>query len=260
MDRIQGFKGDIVTQLSGVVVVTGAASGIGRASALHFAECGAIVVAADIDADGLASIASEKIHGVRADLTKSAECRRVAEKAASLGRVTGLFNCAGLELHGTVVTMSEDDWDRVIAVNLTAIFLLSKHIVPLIEAAGGGAILNMSSVQAHATQADVVAYAATKGAAISMTRAMAIDHGPKNIRVNAICPGTIETPLSRSAAQMYNPEHPEAKIAEWGSKHALGRIGQPIEVARLAAFLLSSDASFISGSFHMVDGGMLGMI
>jgi NAD(P)-dependent dehydrogenase (short-subunit alcohol dehydrogenase family) len=258
--RIERIQGENVAELTGVVVVTGAASGIGRASALHFAACGAIVVAADIDAAGLAAIASEKIHGVCADLTKSVECKRVADKAASLGRVTGLFNCAGLELHGTVTTMPEADWDRVIAVHLTAIFLLSKHIVPLIEAGGGGAILNMSSVQAHATQADVVAYAATKGAVVSMTRAMAIDHGSKAIRVNAICPGTIETPLSRSAAQMYNPEHPEAKIAEWGAKHALGRIGQPIEVARLAAFLLSSEASFISGSFYLVDGGMLGML
>ncbi|WP_158812801.1 SDR family NAD(P)-dependent oxidoreductase [Methylocapsa sp. S129] len=249
-----------MTQLSGVVIVTGAASGIGKAAALHFADCGATVVAADINAEGLAALASDHIHGVAADITKSAECKEIADKAASLGRVTGLFNCAGLELHGTVVSMSEDDWGRVVAVNLTAIFLLSKHVVPHMEAGGGGAIVNMSSVQAHITQADVVAYAATKGAVVSMTRAMAIDHGPQNIRVTAICPGTIETPLARSAARLYNPENPAAKIAEWGAKHTLGRIGQPIEVARLAAFLLSSDASFITGSFHLVDGGMLAML
>ena len=249
-----------MAQLSGVVIVTGAASGIGRAAAIHFAECGATIVAVDTNADGLATLASERIHIAQADVSKSAECKEVAERAASLGRVSGLFNCAGLEIHGTVVTMAEAEWDRVIAVNLTAIFLLSKHVVPYMEASGGGAIVNMSSVQAHATQPDVVAYTATKGGVISMTRVMAIDHGPKNIRVTAICPGTIETPLAQSVARMYNPENPGAKIAEWGSKHALKRIGQPIEVARLAAFLLSNDASFITGSFHLVDGGMLAML
>ena len=209
---------------------------------------------------GLATLASDRIHVERADITKSAECKKVSEKASSLGKVAGLFNCAGLEIHGTVVTMPEEDWNRVIAVNLTAIFLMSKHVIPHMEAAGGGAIVNMSSVQAHATQPDVAAYTATKGAVISMTRVMAIDHGRKNIRVNAICPGTIETPLAQAVARMYNPKDPSAKFAEWGAKHALGRIGQPIEVARLAAFLLSSDASFITGSFHLVDGGMLAML
>jgi NAD(P)-dependent dehydrogenase (short-subunit alcohol dehydrogenase family) len=254
------LREDSLAQLSGVFIVTGAASGIGRASALHFADCGGLVVAVDINAEGLATIASDSIHVERADITNSAECKRVSEKASSLGKVAGLFNCAGLEIHGTVVTMPEEDWNRVIAVNLTAIFLMSKHAIPHMEAAGGGAIVNMSSVQAHATQPDVAAYTATKGAVISITRVMAIDHGRKNIRVNAICPGTIETPLAQAVARMYNPKDPSAKFAEWGGKHALGRIGQPIEVARLAAFLLSSDASFITGSFHLVDGGMLAML
>ena len=249
-----------MAQLSGIVIVTGAASGIGRASALHFADCGATVVGADIDVARLATLQDDRICPVRADLTRTEDCKRVADRAAALGRITGLFNCAGLEIHGTVVDMAEADWDRVMAVNLKAIFLLSKHVIPHMAAAGGGAVVNMSSVQAHATQKEVAAYTATKGAVISLTRVMAVDHGPQNIRVTAICPGTIQTPLAEAVAEMYSPGNPAAKFAEWGEKHALKRIGQPVEVARLAAFLLSDDASFISGSYHLVDGGMLAML
>jgi NAD(P)-dependent dehydrogenase (short-subunit alcohol dehydrogenase family) len=249
-----------MTELSGVVVVSGAASGIGRASAEHFAACGATVVACDLNADGLASVATERIHIVPADLTQDADCIRVAEGAAKLGRVTGLLNCTGLELHGTVIGMPEVEWDRVIAANLKTIFLLSKHVLPLMMRGGGGAVINMSSVQAIATQRDVAAYTATKGAVISLTRVMAIDHGTDKIRVTAICPGTIETPLAHSVAEMYSPGNPQKQFDLWGAKHALNRIGQPIEVARLAAFLLSDDASFITGSYHLVDGGMSAML
>jgi NAD(P)-dependent dehydrogenase (short-subunit alcohol dehydrogenase family) len=196
--------------LSGVVVVSGAASGIGRASAAHFAECGAIVVATDLNAAGLATLATERIHMVAGDLTRDEDCRRVAAAATTLGRVTGLLNCTGLELHGTVVEMPESDWDRVIAANLKTIFLLSKHVIPLMIVGGGGSVVNMSSVQAIATQRDVAAYTATKGAVISLTRVMAVDHGAQNIRVTAICPGTIETPLAHAVAKMYSPEDPRS--------------------------------------------------
>jgi NAD(P)-dependent dehydrogenase (short-subunit alcohol dehydrogenase family) len=252
--------GRIVAALNGIVIVTGAASGIGRASALHFAASGATVVAADIDDNGLDTLAAPNIVTVTADVASGEDCRRVAERAAGLGRISGLFNCAGLEIHGTVVEMAEADWDRVIDVNLKSIFLMSKHVVPHMAAGGGGAIVNMSSVQAHRTQREVSAYTATKGAVVSMTRVMAIDHGPQNIRVTAICPGTIETPLARAVAEMYSPGNPEATFKSWGEKKALKRIGQPIEVARLAAFLLSDEASFITGSYHLVDGGMLAML
>ncbi len=244
-----------MTMLSGVVVVTGAASGIGRASAEHFATLGATVVGADRDAAGLATL-PPAIHTVAADLTRGAECATVATRAAALGRITGLMNCAGLELHGSVVDMPEEDWDRVMAVNLKAIFLLSKHVIPHMVAGGGGAVVNMSSVQALATQAGVAAYAATKGAVLSLTRVMALDHGKQNIRVTAICPGSIDTPLARANARHWNPANPQAVLDDWGAKHALNRIGQPIEVARLAAFLLSDDASFITGSYHLADGGL----
>jgi NAD(P)-dependent dehydrogenase (short-subunit alcohol dehydrogenase family) len=249
-----------MNRLSGVVVVSGAASGIGRASAAHFADCGATVVATDLNAEGLATLASPQIYAVPGDLTRDQDAQRVADAAAVLGRVTGLLNCTGLEIHGTVVDMPELDWDRVIAANLKTIFLLSKHIIPLMIAGGRGAVVNMSSVQAIATQRDVAAYTATKGAVISLTRVMAIDHGQQNIRVNAICPGTIDTPLARSVAEMYSPGNPQKQFDVWGAKHALNRIGQPIEVARLAAFLLSEDASFLTGAYYLADGGMSAML
>ncbi len=249
-----------MTKLSGVVVVSGAASGIGRASAEHFAACGATVIATDLNGDGLKTLQSDAIHAVEADLTRNDDCRRVAEQAAQRGRITGLLNSTGLELHGTVIAMPEDEWDRVIAANLKTIFLLSKHVVPHMIAGGGGAVVNMSSVQALATQREVAAYTATKGAVISLTRVMAVDHGHDGIRVTAICPGTIETPLARSVAAMYHPDNPQKQFEIWGAKHALNRVGQPIEVARLAAFLLSDDASFITGSYHLVDGGMSAML
>ena len=242
-----------MAELSGIVIVTGAASGLGRESARHFADCGAAVLAVDINRAGLDEIASPRIEPFVADVSQSA----ARETSATKGSVTGLLNSAGIERHGTVVEMAEADWDQVMNVNLKAIFLLSKHVIPLMIANGGGSVVNISSVQALATQAGVAAYAATKGAVLSLTRVMALDHGKDNIRVTAICPGTIDTPMARANAKAWNPADPDRVIEEWRQKHALKRIGQPIEVARLAAFLISPDSGFVTGSYHLVDGGLL---
>ena len=233
-----------MTKLSGVVVVSGAASGIGRASAEHFAACGATVIATDLNGDGLKTLQSDAIHAVEADLTRNDDCRRVAEQAAQRGRITGLLNSTGLELHGTVVAMPEDEWDRVIAANLKTIFLLSKHVVPHMIAGGGGAVVNMSSVQALATQREVAAYTATKGAVLSLTRVMAVDHGHDEHPRHRHLPGhdrDAARPLGRAPCTI--PTTRKSSSTIWGAKHALNRIGQPIEVARLAAFLLSDDAA-----------------
>lgn len=243
-----------MNQLAGTVIITGAGSGIGAATAAHAAACGATVVGADIR---LPESRIDNVIYVEADVATAQGCEAITERAATEGNVRGLFNCAGVELHGSVTELDEATWDRVLAVNLKSVFLLSRATLPLMAAAGGGAIVNMSSIQALATQEHVAAYAAAKGGVLALTRAMSLDHGKDGIRVVAVCPGTIGTPLVLQNARHFNPEDPDAQLAQWGAMHALGRIGAPDEVARFVVFLLSEDASFITGSHHLIDGGLL---
>ena len=247
-----------------VIIITGAAMGIGKAAALAFASEGGSVAIADIsEADGQDTVRQINEAGgeaifVRCDVSQSEDVQRlVKETVAAFGGVDVLYNNAGVVRYGTVVELSEEDWDYQLNTNLRATFLTCKYAIPEMMKRGGGAIVNTASVQAFASQRTVVAYAASKGGVVSLTTTVALDHAPDNIRCNCIAPGSIHTPMLDMAANLFVPEDPDQAIADWGKMHPLGRVGQSEEVANLVLFLASDDSSFCTGGCYRVDGGLL---
>lgn len=246
-----------------VAVVTGGGSGIGQAVVTRLAEHGAVVEFADVSAEGAAGTEGDlrrrglRVRGHVVDVSDAdqvaAFTRRVAGSHPSVG---ALVNSAGIQRYGTVETTSLQTWDEVFAVNVRSMYLLARHVIPLMRP-GGGAIVNICSVQAVATQRNVVAYTASKGAVAAMTRAMAVDHAHEGIRVNAVLPGSVETPMLRASARDIAPQDPDRVIREWGSGHPLGRVGQPCEIADACVFLVSELSSFVTGAELRVDGGLL---
>ena len=248
------------------VIVTGGAKGIGRAISLGFARAGASVACADIDeAAGaevvqLAEGAEGKLLFVNADVSQAAACQALVQAAVSaFGGVDILCNNVGIQPTSSYLPaheLPEELWDRIINVNLKSRFLMTKYCVPEMKKRGGGAIINTASVQGVQSAWGVSAYAASKGGDLSLTRQLALEYAKDNIRVLAVNPGTIDTPLVAEAAAAEGSTVAE-KQAVWAADHPIGRIGQPAEVANVVLFLAGDKASFMTGSYVNVDGGML---
>jgi len=245
-----------------VAIVTGAASGIGRATAELFVREGAQVALADVDnVRGEAAAREIAAHGgraifERADVTSAAEAGRLVERARQeFGALHVLVNSAGVMRRASVIELEESDWDRVLAVNVKSIFLLSKHAIPVMSACGGGSIINVASGWGLAGGPRAAAYCASKGAVVLLTKAMAIDHGPEKIRVNCVCPGDTDTPMLRSEALQL--EEPEIEFLAGAARRPLGRVGTPQEIAQAILFLAGAGSSFMTGAALVVDGGGL---
>ncbi len=252
-----------------VAVVTGT-TGIGRAIAIRLAAGGAQVVALGIEAaanEDLARDAAQlgwksnepSLRVETCDVTSIEQVRSVITKTVSrLGGLDIIVNAAAIHPFGTVLETDLATWNRCMMINVGSIYLLAHLGIPEMKKRGGGSIINLASVQGYACQRGVVAYAASKGAIHSLTRALALDHAADKIRVNSISPGSIRTPMLARSAAHFSPDLPAEEVfARFGASHPLGRIGTPEEVAELAAFLVSDRAGFCTGSDYVVDGGLL---
>jgi len=240
--------------------VTGAASGIGAASARLFAAEGAKLALVDQNEGGLKTVAAEiKAKGgaaitITADVSNNAKARTGVERVIKRwGRVDVLLTAAGASTGGTVDAIDEAAWDRTFAINVKGTYLWIHYAIPHMIAAKTGAIVTIGSQLAQSSPGQNAAYVASKGAIASFTKTIAVDHAKQGIRVNALMPGVIDTPMPARSLKRY--ADPEAMKAYWKERHPMGRIGQPDEVARAALFLASDDSSFVTGTLLFVDGG-----
>lgn len=248
-----------------VVIVTGGANGIGNGICQAFAQEGARVICADIDqAAGAALVAASaelpgEIRFKPADVTTSSDCQALVEAAVAWGGVNVLCNNVGIQPVTSYVRaheLPEEMWDRILDVNLKSAFLMTKYCVPEMQKQGGGVIINTASVQGLQSMNNVSAYAASKGGILSLTQNLALDYAQDNIRVLAVNPGTIDTPMVAQAIEASGLEPDEVK-AGWAKVHPIGRVGQPKEIANVIVFLASEKASYITGEYICVDGGLM---
>jgi 2-keto-3-deoxy-L-fuconate dehydrogenase len=233
-------------------LVTAAGAGIGRAAAEAFAREGAEVIATDLNAKALSELAWET--GMTIEQLDVTDRDAIAEVCARHSDLDILFNVAGWVHHGTIEDCTREDWDRSVLINLTSMYETSRAVLPNMVARGGGVILNMSSVASSVTGvANRFAYSATKAGVIGLTKAIAEDYVSKNIRCNAICPGTVDTPsLQERMKAQGNYEEARRMFI---SRQPMGRLGTAEEIANLALYLASDEASFTTGAIHVVDGG-----
>jgi NAD(P)-dependent dehydrogenase (short-subunit alcohol dehydrogenase family) len=257
--------GEVMSQVQRVVV-TGGAKGIGLGCTLKFLADGAEVYCVDNDEIALQELAtahpSSKLHVSKVDVSSEKAIESFASTVAKdSSKIDALVNCAGIQTYGTVTETTEELWDKTFAVNTKAMFFTAKHFVPLLKNNGGGAIVNISSVQSNVAQKGVVAYASSKGAINTLTRALAIDLAEFQIRANAVLPGSVDTPMLRGAAELFKGDKEvEEVLADWGKSHPLGRVAKPSEIGDLVAFLCSDSALFITGGLFTIDGGLTAQV
>jgi meso-butanediol dehydrogenase/(S,S)-butanediol dehydrogenase/diacetyl reductase len=240
-----------------VALITGAASGIGAASARRLAAEGARLMLVDLDEDGLAELArtidraGEQVAFRVVDVSdRDKIASAIAEAGERFGRLDILFNNAGVGCYGKTPDLDPDLWHRVINVDLNAVYYGCRAAIPLMREGGGGVIVNTASVSGQFGDYGLGAYNAAKAAVINYTRTLALDHARENIRANAVCPGPIDTPLTAPATSS------DEVLADYQRLIPMGRLGRPDEIASVVAFLCSADASYITGAAIVVDGGL----
>ncbi len=244
-------------------LITGGASGIGRAIAERFAAEGATVAVCDLSADACHAAAEElrrsgaKAVAVVGDVAKTESAKKMVEEAvAALGGLEILVNNAGIETIGSVTTATDEEWERQIAVNLNGVYHVSRFAIPAIIKSGGGAIINMGSIGGLVAVKEYSAYGASKAAVIQLTKSMATDYAPYNIRVNCICPGPIDTPmLDRACERLKGTGSADDVRRAYASFTMLKRCGKPEEIASCALFLASDESSYVTGHALVADGG-----
>ncbi|MBM3279722.1 MAG: SDR family oxidoreductase [Candidatus Handelsmanbacteria bacterium] len=242
-----------------VAIITGGGSGIGRATCQRFVEEGARVVVADVNQKGgketVALLPKGKAIFVKADVSQEDQVKRLIKKAAqTFGKLDILVNNAAAFVFGRVEDTTLEDWNRVLGTNVLGPAWCVKHAVPEMKKAGGGAIVTIGSISSFIAQPDYVPYNTSKSALINMTRCLAMDLAQFNIRANVVCPGVIRTPTLIRLIDEWKMT-PEDIQREWGNYHLLKRLGEPREIANAVLFLASDEASFVTGTHLMVDGG-----
>jgi 2-keto-3-deoxy-L-fuconate dehydrogenase len=235
-------------------LITAAGAGIGRATALAFADAGARVLATDIDGDALASLAAAH-PSITTQVLDVTDPAAIATLVGAAGPIDTLFNCAGYVHAGTILDTDEASWRRSFSINVDSMFHLCKAVLPGMLERGGGSIVNMSSVASSIKGVpNRFAYSATKAAVIGLTRSIAADFVARGVRCNAICPGTVKTPSLEQRVRALGGDQ-EAAWRSFTDRQPMGRLGRPEEIAALALYLASDEASFTTGTIHVVDGG-----
>jgi NAD(P)-dependent dehydrogenase (short-subunit alcohol dehydrogenase family) len=259
---IEKHAAQLLSLGSKVAIVTGAASGIGRGISLRLAEMGAFVAVLDIDErkgrESAAEIEAQSGKSVflKCDVRSAADCRRTVERMIEeAGKIDILCNCAGIAIRKDVVDLIEDEWDLALDVTLKSIYLLSHEVIPHMIRNGGGSIINIGSGWSLKGGPRAAAYCAAKGGTVNLTRAMAIDHGKHNIRVNCVCPGDVDTPMLASECAQLGEDR-QAFMRE-AANRPLARVGTPDDIANAVLFLASPMSSWITGTALVVDGGGL---